>query len=98
MGWKSKFLFLLIVYFAGFATAVYVLVPASASANYTYDKAADNTSFAVSRFKSDDFARSFRAGMDKCIRFGRRAAERAGIIIKEKFANLAKRRKWKLNK
>ena len=27
MGWRGKFLFLLIVYFAGFATAVYYLAP-----------------------------------------------------------------------
>ncbi|MGD0785409.1 MAG: hypothetical protein ABR969_06325 [Sedimentisphaerales bacterium] len=27
MGWKGKFVFLLIVYFAGFATAVYYLAP-----------------------------------------------------------------------
>ncbi len=27
MGWKGKFIFLLIVYFAGFATAVYYLAP-----------------------------------------------------------------------
>lgn len=27
MGWKSKFLFLLIVYFSGFATAIYYLAP-----------------------------------------------------------------------
>jgi len=25
--WRSKFIFLLIVYFAGFATAIYILVP-----------------------------------------------------------------------
>lgn len=28
MGWKSKFLFLLIIYFSGFATAIYYLSPA----------------------------------------------------------------------
>ena len=28
MGWKSKLLFMLIVYFAGFATAIYYLAPA----------------------------------------------------------------------
>ena len=27
MGWRSKFIFLLIVYFAGFATAIYYLAP-----------------------------------------------------------------------
>ena len=27
MGWRSKFVFVLIVYFAGFATAIYCLCP-----------------------------------------------------------------------
>ncbi|HBG28726.1 MAG TPA: hypothetical protein DDX75_16695 [Phycisphaerales bacterium] len=27
MGWRSKFLFMLIIYFAGFATAIYYLAP-----------------------------------------------------------------------
>jgi hypothetical protein len=27
MGWRSKFIFLLVVYFAGFATAIYCLAP-----------------------------------------------------------------------
>ena len=27
MGWRSKFIFLLVVYFAGFATAIYYLAP-----------------------------------------------------------------------
>ncbi|OQA02784.1 MAG: hypothetical protein BWY69_00859 [Planctomycetes bacterium ADurb.Bin401] len=27
MGWRSKFLFMVIIYFAGFATAVYYLAP-----------------------------------------------------------------------
>ena len=27
MGWRSKFVFLLVIYFAGFATAIYYLAP-----------------------------------------------------------------------
>ena len=33
MGWRGKFLFLLIVYFAGFATAVYYLAPSGRESN-----------------------------------------------------------------
>jgi hypothetical protein len=33
MGWRGKFLFLVIVYFAGFATAVYYLAPSGGEGN-----------------------------------------------------------------
>lgn len=40
MGWRSKLLFLLIVYFAGFATAIYHLAPSGGkdyqTDNYSY--------------------------------------------------------------
>jgi len=35
MGWRSKVLFLLIVYFAGFATAVYYLAPSGENSQQT---------------------------------------------------------------
>jgi hypothetical protein len=34
MGWRSKFIFLLIVYFAGFATAIYYLAPSGRGGDY----------------------------------------------------------------
>lgn len=36
MGWRSKLLFLLIVYFAGFATAIYYIVPSESKASCGY--------------------------------------------------------------
>lgn len=35
MGWRSKLLFLLVVYFAGFATAIYYLAPAGTNSHQT---------------------------------------------------------------
>ena len=79
-GWRAKFIFLLIVYFAGFATAIYCLVPVpEAQACQTSEK-----SFAFSAIKSDEFAKSFRAGMDKCIDFGKTVAWDTGKFIKQK--------------
>ena len=81
VGWRVKFIFLLIVYFAGFATAIYCLAPAPKNQmRPTCEK-----SFASSALKSDELAKSFNAGMHRCIDFGRDAARRAGRFIKQKY-------------
>jgi len=79
-GWKSKFIFLLIVYFAGFATAIYCLAPVPDDQT---DQPCEKT-FAYSVLKSDEFAKSFNTGMHKCIDFGKDAACRAAGFIKQK--------------
>ena len=80
-GWRIKFVFLLVVYFAGFATAVYCLAPVPENrACQLYDE----KGFVYSAFKSDEFAKSFNTGMHKCIDFGKDAAGRAGEFIKQK--------------
>jgi len=80
-GWRSKIIFLLVVYFAGFATAIYCLAPVPENqANLGAGK-----SFVYSAFKSDEFAQSFNVGMHKCIDFGKDAAYRAGEFLKQKF-------------
>ena len=80
-GWRSKIIFLLVVYFAGFATAIYCLAPVPENqANQGAEK-----SFVYSVFKSDEFAKSFNVGMHKCLDFGKDAAHRAGEFLKQKF-------------
>lgn len=79
-GWRTKLIFLLVVYFAGFATAIYCLAPVPENqTNQSVEK-----SFAYSALKSDEFARSFNSGMHKCIDFGKSAAWRAGEFLKQK--------------
>ena len=80
-GFRSKLIFLLIVYFAGFATAIYCLVPVPENA----DGKTCEKGFAHSVLKSDDFAKSFNSGMHKCIAFGRETACKAGKFIKGKY-------------
>jgi hypothetical protein len=80
-GWRIKFLFLLIVYFAGFATAVYCLAPVPEDQTCESD---DEKSFLDSALKSDDFAKSFNTGMHKCIDFGKNAASHTAKFIKQK--------------
>lgn len=79
-GWRIKFIFLLMVYFAGFATAIYCFAPVSENQSIKFDE----KSFAFSALKSDEFAKSFNSGMHKCIDLGKEAALRAAKIIKEK--------------
>ena len=69
-------MFLLVVYFAGFATAIYFLAPKAAE-GYEGQTAAAVT-------PSQTFAIEFNGQMDKAIGFGKRAAERTGDLIREK--------------
>ena len=79
-GWRIKFIFLLMVYFAGFATAIYCLAPVPENQSSEFGE----KSFAFSALKSDEFAKSFNSGMHKCIDFGKEAALHAAKIIKQK--------------
>ena len=82
-GWRAKFIFLLIVYFAGFATAIYCLAPVPENqTDQNYQR-----SFAYSALKSDEFAHSFNTGMHKCLDFVKDSAWRAGVFIKQKYDN-----------
>jgi len=79
-GWRSKLIFLLIVYFAGFATAIYCLAPVP-------ENQASESGFVNSALKSDEFALSFNTGMHKCLDFGKNAARRAGGFLKQKLSD-----------
>jgi hypothetical protein len=83
-GWRTKFIFLLIVYFAGFATAIYMLAPAP--------EGSTNKSFghitSASAFNSQEFAKSFNAGMHKCLAFGKEAAIHTAEFIREKLQEM----------
>lgn len=77
-GWRSKFIFLFIVYFAGFSSAIYILAPPPENHERLLDS---NTHF---NFDSDEFVKSFNSGMHKCVDFGKEAAQRTAEYIKEK--------------
>ena len=83
-GWRTKFIFLLIVYFAGFATAIYMLAPAPEG---NTDKAFGNIS-SSSTFNSQEFVKSFNAGMHKCFAFGKETACHTAEFIKEKLKEM----------
>jgi hypothetical protein len=78
--WRSKLIFLLIVYFAGFATAIYCLAPVPDEQSCRFSE----KSFAYSALKSDEFAKSFNTGMYKCLDFGKEAVQRLSTFLKQK--------------
>jgi hypothetical protein len=88
-GWRNKLIFLLVVYFAGFATAVYCLAPApQGTVNQNREKG-----FANLTFKSEEFAMTFNEGLHKVIDFSKSAALRTADFIKEEY----KQRKMQTN-
>ena len=78
--WRSKFVFLLIVYFAGFATAIYTLAPVAENQKFKHS----DKSFTYSALKTDEFAQSFNTGMHKCLDFSKDLACRMGKFLKQK--------------
>lgn len=80
-GWRNKLIFLLVVYFFGFATAVYCLAPVPQNAgNRTGEK-----SFAHSALKSDEFATAVSEGLHKLINFSKSAALHTANLIKQEY-------------
>jgi hypothetical protein len=80
-GWRNKLIFLLVVYFFGFATAVYCPAPVPQNTgNRTGEK-----SFAHSALKSDEFATAVNEGLHKVINFGKSAALRTANLIKQEY-------------
>ena len=79
-GWRSKLIFLTIVYFAGFATAIYCLAPVPE--NQTAE--IHERKFAYSALKSDEFAQSFNVNLHKCVDVAKDVTERATEFVKQK--------------
>jgi hypothetical protein len=93
-GWRAKLVFMLIVYFGGYATAIYTLAPApennmaSASAESSFFQnikaQAEEKSSVFSVVKSEKFKESLNSGMHKCFEFSKDAAWQTARFIKQK--------------
>ncbi len=78
MGWRVKFVFVLMVYFTGFATAIYWLAPSpETSEGGFFGKANGKTS-------KEGLTQAVNSGMHKAVDLGREAADRAGELIQQK--------------
>jgi len=75
---------MLIVYFAGFATAIYMLAPTPEGGP---DKSFGKLS-SSSTFDSEEFVKSFNSGIHKCLAFGKVAACHTAEFIKEKIEEM----------
>jgi hypothetical protein len=84
MGWRTKFVSLLIVYAAGFATAVYCLAPTPEQTSQPLQLAQLG-----SALNSQKLVSSFNSGMHKCISFGKEAALEAAKLIRTKMDEAA---------
>jgi hypothetical protein len=80
MGWRSKFVSMLVVYFAGFATAIYCLAPApQQNPGSPQGKGVFGPSL-----RSDKIVLSVNSGLHKCVGLGKAAAIQAAQMIQEK--------------
>jgi hypothetical protein len=84
VGFRTRFFFLLIVYFAGFATAVYVLSPTPEAGNSDTMQAENFKSV----LNSGQFTEAINTGMLKCVGLGKEIAGRASVLIKEKLEEM----------
>jgi hypothetical protein len=80
MGCRTKFVSVLVVYGAGFATAVYCLAPAPEPTSREPLPIAG----LHAAINSEEFARSVNSGMHKCIDFSKEAARQTAQLIREK--------------
>jgi predicted amidophosphoribosyltransferase len=81
-GWRRKLILLLVVYFAGFASAIYCVAPVPENQAHRHAE----KGFVQSAFESDQFAQSFNCQMHKFLDFAKDTAQRAGELAKEKLA------------
>ncbi|MCL5278590.1 MAG: hypothetical protein M1376_01625 [Planctomycetes bacterium] len=85
MGWRTKFVSLLIVYAAGFTTAVYCLAPAPEPTSRQPLELAQ----LGSALNSQKLVSSFNSGMHKCIAFSKEAAIETAKLIRTKMDEAA---------
>ncbi len=86
MGWRTKFVFLLIVYAAGFATAVYYLAPTPDPATQSPQQLAR----LVSAQKAQELLKSLNSGIHKCVGFSKEAATEAAQLIQARLDEINK--------
>ena len=85
--WRSKLLLALIIYFAGFATAIYYLAPADAKANAGGTRTGGfGFSSQASESKSAEFGKVAGASMRKLVTFAEEKAVQLGEIVKRELA------------
>ncbi len=86
MGWRTKFVFLLMVYAAGFATAIYFLAPTPEPTTQPPLQLAH----LISAQQTQALLKSFNSGLHKCVGFSKEAAQEAAKLIQAKVDEINK--------
>ena len=77
MGWRVKFVFVLMVYFTGFASAIYWLAPSP--------ETSETRSFKLrlpsGSYNKEELTQKVNSGMHKAVDLSRETAEQAGKLI-----------------
>lgn len=82
-GWRSKMLVVLVMYFAGFATAIYTITPASAGASETSSVSDEGGDPSI---KADEIVVKVKTGLTKFISIAEEKLSQAGTVIQKKMA------------
>jgi hypothetical protein len=90
MGRKTKFVFLLLVYLSGFATAIYLFAPEPELHADSSGKDYIGTKLSKVEFDSNEFVQTANAGMHKCLDFGKEASCHIYKFIKQWIAEREK--------
>ena len=89
MRWRGKLLFAMILYAAGFATAIYVLAPSNLQAADSRDGCSGGSQEQTTEWtgmESQAWAASVRVGMSKVMSFAEEQALRFAEAIKTRMA------------
>lgn len=103
MGWRGKLVFLLIIYFAGFGTAIYTMGPGSelrpasdvkVSRPQTNPRVSKSFAGTVKsdQIKSDEIAIILLDTMGKCLESAKELVWQMGTYVKERLAERHKQR------
>ncbi len=84
--WRRTILFTLIVYFAGFATAIYALAPVADAEPHSRAAQVKTRNHSDTGSKSEQFASAFNSHMRKCLSVAEEQAEKIGEFINAKLA------------
>lgn len=95
MGWNLKLFFIILVYIAGFSTAIYFLAPDPQTTNvrieqtddhgFKFESYADKNQVDVcSELKKQQFIRIYNLGLHKCVEVGKNGILRLNEYIHEK--------------
>ncbi len=77
----KKIVILLIVYFAGFATAIYFLTPASAQG---YTKNTSGSKKVAFSLDSQKYSKEFNTGVNKCVKYVKNTSNKVICAAKKK--------------